>query len=159
MVGCTTDQLKRNSENALYFVLDVESPYQMEDFATYMENVSCINYSIYYNRTNPPRNSFGNKYRLGPHYSASSDWSWMPVDTIFEVGGEKFIVDCYATNLINTKAVNLFVTHTNNPNSNSVHINYNTIKILKWGNAEKSIKLLKAYQDNNVFEKIMAGVP
>ncbi len=159
MVGCTTDQLKRNSENVLYFVLDVESPYQMEDSATYMANVPCVNYTIYYNRTNPPRNSFGNKYRLGYHYSAASDWSWMPVDTIFEVKGQKFIIDTYSTNLIDTKAIHLYVTQTNNPNLNSAYLDYNTIKILKWGGYEKSVKLLKAYQDNNVFEKIMAGVP
>jgi hypothetical protein len=130
----------------------------MEDSATYMSNVPCLNYSLYYNKTNPPRNSFGNKYRLGSFYSAASDWSWMPVDTMFEVKGKKFIIDSYSTDLINTKAVALYVTDTNYI-SNSVYLDYSSIKILRWGNPQKSVKLLKAYQDNNLFEKIMADVP
>ena len=132
----------------------------MSDSATYMANVPCIYYDIKYNKQYPPKNSFGRNLRHGhPYYSASSDWEWMPVDTIFEFDSKKFTVDGYATNLIGIKSVNLLVTQTNSIQSTNVILLYGSIKILQWGNCEKSSKTLKAEKDNNFFEKIMVNVP
>jgi hypothetical protein len=154
-VACTTQQLERTGTDIAYGILDIPSPYEMDESAIYMGNVACVFYAVKYDKKNPPKNSFGKKLRTGhPYYSASSDWEFLPVDTIFEVDSKKFIIDEYANDLVGTKAINVFITHTNGLQNKMVGYDYQNIKILRWGNEQKSYNLLKARQDNNSFEEL-----
>lgn len=155
VTACTSQQVERTSTEIAYGILDIPSPYEMDESAIHMGNVQCIFYSIYYNKHNPPTNSFGKKLKTGhSHYSASSDWEFLPVDTIFQIGSQKFVIDDYASDLVGTKGINLFVTQTNQPNSKITSCDFKNIKILKWGNTQKSYNLLKAKQNNNSLEEL-----
>lgn len=55
------------------------------------------------------KTALGTKLRAsGAYRSAASDWSFLPVGTIFEYAGQKYKIDDYGKALVGTKKVDLY---------------------------------------------------
>lgn len=157
LTGCTTSQVEEKTSNFYYNCLvPSSSPSQMAANAIYMSNVIYTYYSADYGA----KNAMGNLLKDGrPYYSAASDWSWLPVDTIFEMNGRRYIIDDTEGKLIRSRILALYIPNISRQDMSKVGYSYGSIKILQWGNYEKSYKILKAVQNDSRFEEFFAKIP
>lgn len=157
LTGCTTAQVEEKASNFYYnWLVPSSSPSQMAANAIYMSNVIWTYYSADYGA----KNAMGNTLKDGrPYYSAASDWSWFPVDTIFEIEGKQYIIDDTEGKLIGSKILALYVPNVSRQDMSKIGYTYGNIKILQWGSYEKSHRILKAIKDNSQFEEFFAKIP
>lgn len=157
ITGCTTAQVEEKASDFYYnWVVSSSSPSQMAANATYMSNVIYTYYSADYEA----KNAMGNLLKDGrPYYSAASDWSWFPVDTIFEINGKQYIIDDTEGKLIGSKILAFYIPNVSKEDMSKIGYSYGNIKILQWGSYEKSYKILKAIQDNSQIEEFFAKIP
>lgn len=155
--GCTTTQVEENASNFYYnWLVPSSSPSQMSAHAIYMSNVIYTYYSADYGA----KNAMGNLLKDGkPYYSAASDWSWLPVDTIFEVNGKQYIIDDTEGKLIGSKILALYVPNASRQEMAKTGYTYGNIKILQWGSYDKSYRIIKALQNHSEFEEFFAKIP
>lgn len=88
-------------------------------------------------------NAIGTKLRFGgPHYSAASDWSWLPLGTRFKTlsNGREYVIEDYGSALVGRQTIDLYF-----PNRSSMRawgVRQEEIEILEWGSEAMSLKLL-----------------
>jgi 3D (Asp-Asp-Asp) domain-containing protein len=91
--------------------------------------------------------AMGNRLRYGGNlYSAASDWSWLPMGTVFRMksNGRTYVIDDYGSALVGRQTIDLYT-----PNSrvmNSWGVRHMDIEIIKLGSYDRSLSLLESRQ-------------
>jgi len=88
-------------------------------------------------------NAIGCRLSCGKVSSASADWSRYPLGTKFQIlnTGEVFKIDDYGGALVGTNTIDLY--KTTRLKMRKWGVRYVDIRILEWGSAQKSLKVLK----------------
>jgi len=88
-------------------------------------------------------NAIGCRLCSGKINSASADWSRYPLGTKFQLlnTGEVFQIDDYGGALVGTNTIDLY--KTTRLKMRKWGVRYVDIRILEWGSAQKSLKVLK----------------
>jgi 3D (Asp-Asp-Asp) domain-containing protein len=94
----------------------------------------------------------------GKVYSAASDWSWLPVGTVFRMKqtGITYRIEDYGSALVGRKTIDLYVP--NNRMMNSWGVKNVDIEILELGSYEKSLDILEGRMRNRHVRKMVAAL-
>lgn len=91
--------------------------------------------------------AMGNRLRYGNSlYSAASDWSWLPLGTVFKMrsNGRTYVIEDYGSALVGRKTIDLFT-----PNGRLMRawgVRHEAIEVLKLGSFDRSLAVLESRQ-------------
>jgi 3D (Asp-Asp-Asp) domain-containing protein len=93
------------------------------------------------------RSAVGTRLRYGGAiYSAASDWSWLPLGTVFRMKetGRTYLIEDYGSALVGRKTVDLYML--SDRKMRAWGVRQVNIEIIKWGCFDKSLTVLKPRQ-------------
>jgi 3D (Asp-Asp-Asp) domain-containing protein len=94
----------------------------------------------------------------GKVYSAASDWSWLPLGTVFRMKetGRVYRIEDYGSALVGRQTIDLYMP--TDRLMNSWGVKQVDIEILEFGSFEKSLALLQTRMGNSHVRKMVAAL-
>lgn len=89
------------------------------------------------------KNAIGTTLKYGSTRSAAADWSIFPMGTKFRIDGDPslYVIDDYGSALVGNRTIDLY--KPSRGSMNAWGVRHVEIKVIEWGCAEKSLKMLK----------------
>ena len=145
LAGCATRSLPK-----------FEKPLQRSEYQTV--RTTAYTHSEGEHRKHGTRSALGTALRFGDVTSAAADWSRWPAGTVFRVleTGQLFEVDDYGWALAGTNTIDLYMP--TRQAMNQWGVQRVTIRIVSWGDLEKSYRVLRPRQKHGHVKRMLRQI-